>query len=92
MITVLSVGVAIPLNFVYVFALNSIPGASSRISAIMSIGKWILSIIGFQVASYLYTNDFRSTGWMMFMMEFVSIIITFYLLKNNKVFKKEMLG
>lgn len=92
MITVLSIGVAIPLNFVYVFALNSIEGASSRISAIMSIGKWVLSIIGFQLASYLYTNDFRSTGWMMFTMEFISIIITFYLLKNNKIFKKEMLG
>ncbi len=92
MITVLSIGVAIPLNFAYVFALNSIPGASSRISAIMAIGKWILSIIGFQAASYLYTNDFRSTGWMMFGMEIISIIITFYLLKNNKAFRTEMLG
>ena len=92
MITVLSIGVAIPLNFAYVFALNSIPGASSRISAIMAIGKWVLSIIGFQVASYLYTNDFRSTGWMMFGMEIISIMITFYLLKNNKAFRAEMLG
>jgi hypothetical protein len=92
MITVLSIGVAIPLNFVYVFALNSIPGASARISAIMSIGKWILSILGFQLASYLYTNDFRSTGWMMLIMEGISIVITFYLLRNNKAFKHEMLG
>ncbi|CAF1661891.1 unnamed protein product [Rotaria magnacalcarata] len=90
-ITILSVGVAIPLNFLYVFALNSIPEASSRISAIMTVGKWLLSIIGFQLASYFYSHDFRSTGWIMLVMEGTSIVLTTYLFIKNKNFKKEMI-
>ncbi len=91
-ITILSIGVAIPLNFIYIFALNSIEGASSRMSAVLTVGKWVFSVIGFQLASYFYSNDFRSTGWIMLIMETISIFFTAYLFIKNKDFKKEMIG
>lgn len=90
LILVLSVGVVIPCNVMYVLGLDSITGASGKISGLITTGKWIFTIVGIQTASYFYTHDFRSTGLLMFVMELVTLIILLVLLRKNKKFHQEV--
>jgi DHA1 family bicyclomycin/chloramphenicol resistance-like MFS transporter len=60
-ILIISVGVVIPVNVMYVSALASIEGAGGRISAMITIGKWVMTMAGIQIASFFYTNDFKSS-------------------------------
>lgn len=89
-ILILSVSVVIPCNMLYLFGLNSIAGASGKISSIFTVGKWLFTVVGIQTASYFYANDFRSTGFLMFIMEFAGIVITLMLLNRDKKFHAEV--
>lgn len=89
-ILLLSAGVVIPCNMMYVLGLDSIAGASGKISGLITTGKWLFTIVGIQTASYFYTHDFRSTGFLMFIMELVTFIILVMLIKRNKKFHQEV--
>ncbi len=86
-ILIISVGVVIPVNVMYVSALASIEGAGGRISAMITIGKWVMTMAGIQIASFFYTNDFKSSGITMITMDTLSIIIGFVLFKKDKSFR-----
>jgi DHA1 family bicyclomycin/chloramphenicol resistance-like MFS transporter len=79
-----------PINLLYVVALRSVAGAEGRISAAINISKWIFSILGFQLASYFYSNDFQSTGVMMNIMNIGSIGLIFYLYFKDQSFRDEV--
>lgn len=89
-ILVLSVGVVIPCNVMYVLGLGSIAGASGKISGLLTTGKWLFTIVGIQTASYFYTHDFRSTGLLIFVMEFATLAILLVFLNRNKKFHQEV--
>ena len=89
-IFILSIGVVIPCNMLYVLGLNSISGASGKISGIFTTGKWLFTIVGIQVASYFYTYDFRSTGILMLIMELCALITLIILIKSDKNLYKEI--
>ena len=89
-ILLLSIGVVMPCNMLYLFGLNSIAGASGKISSIFTVGKWLFTVVGIQTASYFYAHDFRSTGILMFIMELAGVVITLVLLSKDKKFYQEM--
>lgn len=88
----LIIGMVIPCNLTYVLALDSLAGASGKISSAITTGKWVFTIIGIQTASYFYTHDFRSTGLLMLTMLVISFSIMFILIKREKKFQQEVYG
>ncbi len=83
----LTVGVVYPMNMIYTLALDSMEGASGRISGIINAGRWIFSILGFQLASYFYTDNFRSTGVVMVIFDIISIAFVIYMYVKDRQFK-----
>lgn len=59
---ILSAGVIFPTNILWPCALDTIPGAKSRISAILLAAKLLLSTIGLQFVSYYYDGTFFNIG------------------------------
>lgn len=86
----LSVGCVIPMNLIYVLSLDLIPGVSGKISALITIGKWIFTTIGIQFSSYFYSNDFRSTGVALLLMQLISFYSGFFIFKKDEILKKEL--
>lgn len=89
-IILLSIGVVVPLNMMYVLALDSIAGASGKVSGLITTGKWLFSIFGIQTASYFYSHDFRSTGLLMLVMELGALVIIFVLLKKDDKYRENV--
>lgn len=59
-----SIGFVIPYNIVFVMALETIPMAKGKISAVISVARWIFTVIGIQSASYFYTDTYMAIGVM----------------------------
>ncbi len=55
---ILAAGVIFPINIIWPYALETVEGAKSRISAIMLAGKLLLSTLGLQLVSYYYDGTF----------------------------------
>lgn len=85
-----SVGAVIPLNMIYVLALDSIEGAGGKVSALFTTGKWLFTIFGTQMASLFYSQDFRSTGILMLLMEVGALAIVFILLKKDVKYRENI--
>ena len=54
----LSIGFVIPCNALFILALELIPGAKGRISALISTMKWVFAVIGIQSASFFYNGSY----------------------------------
>lgn len=91
-ILILSAGVVYPMNFIYTRALDLVEGAGGKVSALINISKWMFSIVGFQLASYFYTNDFRSTGTVMILFDICAISIVGYIYLKESDFRKAISG
>jgi DHA1 family bicyclomycin/chloramphenicol resistance-like MFS transporter len=79
---ILSIGCAYPINVLYVSALQS--SDSGKMSALLTIGKWLSSIFTFQISSYFYSHDIRSTLITILMMYTIAIISIIAIVKNDK--------
>jgi DHA1 family bicyclomycin/chloramphenicol resistance-like MFS transporter len=90
-ILLMSIGWVYPINLLYVMTLAILEDSSGRLSAMVNILKWLFSILGFQLASYFYSNDFRSTGLTMIAFDLTSIGLIFYLYFKNKKFRDEIM-
>ncbi len=89
-ILLMSIGWVYPINLLYVMTLDILEDASGRLSAMVNIFKWLFSIAGFQVASYFYTDDFRSTALTMLVINFMSVGLIFYLYFKDQKFRNEI--
>lgn len=87
----LSVGFVIPCNIMFVLALETIPAAKGRISALISTTKWIFASIGIQAASYFYSHSYSSVGIIVTFMVFLSFILSAFIWKEDKRFRKACL-
>lgn len=59
---ILAAGVLFPINILYPHALQIIPNAKGRATAILMASRLIFSAICLQVVSYLYTGEFLYIG------------------------------
>lgn len=87
---VLSIGAVYPVNCVYVLALNHLPQAEGRTSAVITVSKWVFSVIGFQLASYLYAGNFVSTGLVSILMGCLGILLIGKMYWRYPAFKREV--
>lgn len=87
----LSVGFVIPCNIMFVLALEIIPEAKGRISALISTTKWIFASIGIQIASYFYSNSYSSVGIIITFMVFLSLALSIFIWNSDKRLRKACL-
>lgn len=88
----LSVGVVIPCNAIFVRALEILPEAKGRISALISTMKWVFSVIGIQTASYFYNDSYKSIGIVITFMILFSVLCGKFLINNDKQLYEELVG
>jgi DHA1 family bicyclomycin/chloramphenicol resistance-like MFS transporter len=84
----LSIGFVIPCNAMFVLALDLIPGAKGRISALISTMKWIFAIIGVQTASYFYHENYTPIGIVITLMVIISLFLASVIWREDKNLKK----
>lgn len=82
-----AVGCVIPINEGFVLAMESMPEAKGKISALVSTLKWILTMIGVQTSSYFYQGSYLPIGLMLFVMIFFSLILMIVTYKKDANFK-----
>ncbi len=70
------VGQVVPTTVLFPFALNYIPEAKGRTSAMIQAGRLILSSVGLQLAGHYYTGSFQNVGLILI----VTIGMTAYML------------
>ncbi len=86
----LSAGVAMPVNALYVNGLNASKEHSGQMAAALIIGKWLFCTIGFQIAAHLYCDNIRSISAVMLTLQVSSILLCFYIAKHDKNFIPNM--
>lgn len=83
-----SIGAVIPINEGFVLAMESMPEAKGKISALVSTLKWVLTMIGVQTASYFYHGDYLPIGITLFVMIILSLLLMIVTYKKDVNFKK----
>lgn len=59
---VLSIGLCYPINLLYPLALDSVPNAKGRISALITAGRLLMAALFVQIISYFYCGIFMPIG------------------------------
>ncbi|MEN9782116.1 MAG: hypothetical protein RL208_266 [Pseudomonadota bacterium] len=86
----MNLGFIFPSNAFYLYALEEMPEAKSRIGTIAMIIRWSSSVLVTQLASHFYTHNFQSTGVIIVIMLFIEIAIAFKLLSidGKKIYQQ----
>ena len=81
------IGQIIPTTVLYPLALNFMPLAKGKVSAILYSGRLIFTAISLQVAGYFYQGTFRSIGIIILGFIFVAVVTLFCVLKNRELMR-----
>jgi DHA1 family bicyclomycin/chloramphenicol resistance-like MFS transporter len=84
----LSVGFVIPCNMMFVLALDIIPQAKGKISALISTIKWVFAVIAIQGASLFYNGGYAPIGIVITFLVAISFLLAIILWKEDINFKK----
>lgn len=84
----LSIGFVIPCNVMFVLVLEILPQAKGRVSALISTLKWVITIIGIQVASYYYNHSYFSLGITTTLMVATALVISIKLWRTDERIRK----
>lgn len=79
------IGQIIPSNILYPLALNFIPHAKARVSAIIQGGRLILTSIGLQIAGYFYVGSFKNIGVILICFILIGVITLFFVMNNKQL-------
>lgn len=79
------IGQIIPSNILYPLALNFIPHAKARVSAIIQGGRLILTSIGLQIAGYFYVGSFQNIGIILASFILVGVVTLYFVINNQKL-------
>ena len=75
----------IPSVILYPLALNFLPHAKARVSAIIQGARLVLTALGLQIAGYFYQGSFQSIGIVLIGFISVAVITLFFVLKNDQL-------
>ena len=84
----LSIGFVIPCNVMFVLVLEILPQAKGRVSALISTLKWVITIIGIQVASYYYNHSYFSLGITTTLMVSTALVVSIKLWRADERIRK----
>ena len=76
-----AVGVVFPINILWPLALSVVPGATSRMTAIMTTSRLILTSLGLQLVGFLYNGVFFHIGLVMVLSLIIGLTACYKLLK-----------
>lgn len=71
------IGQIVPTTILYPLSLNFIPQVKGRVSALIGIGRLILSSLGLQWAGYYYEGSFRNIG--IVLIGFILIVVVTFI-------------
>jgi DHA1 family bicyclomycin/chloramphenicol resistance-like MFS transporter len=80
-------GMVIPVNEMFVSALNSLPQAKGQVSALISTLKWVFTIAGVQISSFFYQGNYLPIGLTIIMMILTCLILLYVIAYRNPSFK-----
>jgi DHA1 family bicyclomycin/chloramphenicol resistance-like MFS transporter len=81
------IGQIIPTTVLYPLALNFMPLAKGKVSAVLYSGRLIFTAISLQLAGYFYYGTFRSIGIIILGFIFVTVVTLFFVLKNRELMR-----
>ncbi len=81
-----AIGTIFPCNILWPLALESIPNAKARITAIFVSGRLIITALCLQLASYFYQGTFKSLAVIMCMTVIIALTACYKLLQEDRIF------
>lgn len=86
------IGQIIPTTVLYPIALNFMPKAKGRVSAVMQGARLIISALCLQLAGYFYQGSFQSIGIMIAIFILMISLTLFFVIRNQALmtFSKEV--
>lgn len=82
-----AIGAVVPINEGFVLALESMPEAKGKISALISTLKWVFTMLGVQTASYFYHGSYAPIAVTIFLMISFSFLLLILTYKKDPHFK-----
>lgn len=90
-VQLVAVGSIFPCNILWILALESVPNAKGRITAILVSGRLIITAICLQLVSYFYQGNFTSLAIVMCITIVIALIFCYKLLQEDKIFNESEL-
>ena len=81
------IGQIIPGAILTPLALNFMPHAKARVSAVLQGGRLMLTSIALQGASLFYADSFLSVGWIIAGYILLTVVLLFFVIKNETLMK-----
>lgn len=81
------IGQIIPSIILYPLALNIIPNAKAKVSAIIQGTRLILTALSLQLTGHYYTGSFQNVGIIMGLFMTFAIISMYFVIRNQEVMK-----
>lgn len=75
----------IPSVILYPLALNFLPHAKARVSAIIQGARLILTALGLQITGYFYQQTFQSIGIVLICFIMVAVITLYFVINNDEL-------
>jgi DHA1 family bicyclomycin/chloramphenicol resistance-like MFS transporter len=88
-IIIFVIGQIIPGAILTPIALNFIPHAKGRISAIMQGGRLIFTSVAIQIAGFFYTGLFRNMGIIIAGFIFMTVVLLFFVIRNQEIMNQK---
>lgn len=73
----------IPSVILYPLALNFLPHAKARVSAIIQGARLVLTAVGLQIAGYFYQESFQSIGMVLVCFILIAVITLYFVMENR---------
>ncbi len=89
-ILLFEIGAVIPVNEGLVLALESMPEAKGKISALHSLFKWVFTVIGVQTSSYFYYGHYLPIGITLFVMILIILLLMRITYKKDAKFRNAL--
>ncbi|WP_341756253.1 MULTISPECIES: MFS transporter [unclassified Candidatus Tisiphia] len=90
-VQLVAVGMIFPCNILWPLALDSMPNAKGRITAILVSGRLIITALCLQLVCYFYHGNFTSLAIVMCITIVIALIFCYKLLQEDKIFNKSEL-
>ncbi|WP_425362841.1 multidrug effflux MFS transporter [Candidatus Tisiphia endosymbiont of Hybos culiciformis] len=90
-VQLVAIGSIFPCNILWILALESLPNAKGRITAILVSGRLIITAMCLQLVSYFYQGTFTSLAIVMCITIVIALIACYKLLQEDTIFNKSEL-
>ena len=87
-----SVGAVIPVNLTHVMTIEYDPGNSAKISALVTMCRWLIASVGIQTASWLYQDSFLSTAYVLTAWFLIALFVIAWMCAKHPDFKARLMS